>query len=71
MLLVDVSLPFLDIIGRAVAEHFKTVGRLADDGAQGDGNGKSNHSRSRDADAHGVLQNIGTQTRHDALRTAA
>ena len=71
VLLVDVSLPFLDMVGRAVAEHFKPVGRLADDGAQGDGNGKSNHSRSRDADAHGVLQNIGTQTRHNALRTAA
>ena len=33
VLLVDVSLPFLDMVGRAVAEHFKPVGRLADDGA--------------------------------------
>ena len=70
-LLVDELLAFVHGLGRAVFEHLQLVVRPPDEGAQGDGDGQAYHARAGDADAHGVLQNVGAEAGGDAFGAAA
>ena len=57
-ILGDILLALLHIFGCGVFQHFEAVFRLADQGAEGDGDGQSYHPRARNAYAHSVFQDI-------------
>ena len=62
----NIRLALLNSLGRAVAQDLQPIGRTSHDGAKGNGNGQSHHACARDAHAHSVLENIGTQFCLDA-----
>ena len=66
--LVDKAFPLFYSLFGAVVQHLQLQFRPADKCTQGNGNGQSDHSRSRDAHPHGILQDIGTQAQVDLLR---
>ena len=69
--LINVLLALLDGLGTNVLDDLELVLALADDGAQGDGDGQADHACAGDAHAHGVLEDVGTQQGGDFLRFSA
>ena len=69
--LINVLLALLDGLGTNVLDDLELVLALADDGAQGDGDGQAYHARAGDAYAHGVLEDVGTEQCRDFFRSRA
>ena len=67
----DKALAGLQCFGRQVAQHFKLIFALADQGAQRDCDGQAGHAGAGDAHAHGIFQDIGAQQRLDLIGPAA
>jgi hypothetical protein len=59
-LFVNKTLSCLHCFRRTVFQDFQLIFGLAYQSAQRHGNGQSNHSRTRNAYAHRILQDIGT-----------
>lgn len=49
--------------GRDLTEHFQTEFGTADEHAERNGDGQSHHVGAGNADAHGIFEDIGTETR--------
>ena len=69
-LFFDEKASFSHRLGSAIAQHLQLVGRLTNQGAQGDGDGQTNHTRARNPHPHGVLQDVRTEAHVNLLRTA-
>ena len=61
----------LDVLGSAVCQHLKFSFGLTDECTEGNGDGETRHARTGNADAHGVFEDIGTETYVYALGLAA
>ena len=59
--LVDVGFSALHIGGCGIAEHFQSIGRLAHNRPEGNGDGQPHHSCAGDADAHCIFEDVGTE----------
>ena len=57
----DILFAGLYTLGRHVAQYFQTVGRVADEHTECDGDGESHHIGAGNADAHGVFENVGAE----------
>ena len=66
-ILIDKAFPLFYSLLVAVVQHFQLQFRPADKRTQGNGNGQSDHSRSRDAHPHGILQDIGAESQINLL----
>ena len=66
-ILVDILLATRHGIVVGILQHLQFILRATDKRTQRNGDGQTNHSRSRNAYTHSILQNICTQTRRNLL----
>ena len=66
----DVGFSCRHVVGRHVAEHFESVGRAADEHAECDGDGESDHVGAGNAHPHGVFEDVGTEAHLHAVGRA-
>ena len=71
--MADFDSLFVDILAAAFesfgsdVEHFKTVSRFADEGAESYGDGEADHSRAGNSDSHGVFYDVSAEEEFDAV----
>ena len=63
----NVAAAALDGLGGHVAQHFELVFGTSDQRTQSHGDGQTDHAGAGNADAHGVLEDVGAQAHRDRL----